>query len=553
MATAVIYSKEEIPDIFIDIKPPEYQYFKIDLIQVDSVTKEKKSGKEVKRTHDYKLNIDASKINNDHIPELSAVLKDLFHLAWAPYTFTTKTYKYFTTRQQEQSVKHSQLTQIFEYLQEFELEYNKKIANSIELFHKDSVSKQSYSDAEVVVKFDEEKQAFVILALSYLGAEKYGQLSKASFEKGTLEDQYPDSFFEGLVEEKRIQNKKKKIFYFLVEPQSYLSVKNLIEKQTKENIEFYEAQTNLVKTLTVEDLPLYNKPNIFDFKIEFNDSLKCFIFYSKSFNKSMYEGNQTPRSLIGKIAVNYIYSEEIIDEEIFSLYPNNHNDDEIDFPNHKKIILDFKPGSSVKDKKFIVAATDIAKMQKLKDNFLKCEELFSRPQTVIKIVENDIINGSYKKHPAMYLDEKGNIFLILSYRNIAGNTNTTQNYLDNYYPIIKDSNPTEEDFSQILDDLSKLPKKLPKMKKERLSSVNMTGIPITYPEFMHFITEHPWAKNIKDNSFSLNTDIWLKGENPNLGTTEEEREKMFANLIFRAKLNHESEKKPTTYVKKKKI
>jgi hypothetical protein len=241
MATKVIYSKEVTENKFMDITLPEFSMFNVHLSESASVTKEKKSGLEVARTYDFNLRIDATKVAEAQIQELSDNLKSLFGLNWAPYDYKTKTYKFFTTRFQPESVKQSQLTQIFEYLHEFELQYPAKIAHSLEVFNADAVSKVSYKDYELAVKFHEPSGKFVVLALAYLGGDRYTILSKASSEKGLLSTApLEPGFFDDLV-----KIGKRDPYYFMITPESYVNVKNLVEKIESAKIEFQSQQKEI--------------------------------------------------------------------------------------------------------------------------------------------------------------------------------------------------------------------------------------------------------------------------------------------------------------------
>lgn len=558
MPAKIIYLKEVTENEFMGITPPPYQFFNVNLSQTVTVGREKKSQNEVSRVNDYSITINASSINEDQLPAVGKVLQDLFQLKWVPYDYKTKSYNYFTTRFQDEKVKQSQLTQILEYLQEFEVQYAKTVSQSLELFNEDSISKASYKDAEIAVKYDEDKKSFVVLALSYLGTEKYSLLSKASIEKGVLEKEEDKEFFSDLVPD-NVLNSKKKLFFFVVKPASYISVKSFIEKQVEDNKNFYEEQKNIMDKVAQEDLPLYDKPNLFDFKITYNDNTKCFNFYCKGYNKNINpnSGEEVPKALLGNWAVNYILSEEILDEEARKTYPSKFNDDDISRSNFYKIPLEFLPGSLSKEKNWIVAGSDIEKLRKIKSNFLEYENLFNREEVTIKVIDNDFYSSgsNLNRYPSIYLDEKGSPYFIYNFRKIAASKNTEQSPDDifsNYYSS-KVEPVTIEDLEKVLDK-SKLAKA--ESKKQRPSSVNMKGVPITFPEMEKFLTNHDWAKEIRNNTVYLNAEVWFRGEDANFGTNFDDMEKMFDKLYLHAKIHYQSSLvvgDKQTPIKKKKI
>lgn len=555
MAAKIIYSNEVTEGKFLDITVPDYSMFKIYLSEKINIGTEKKTNKEVSRVYDYNLRIDASLVDNGLIEELSKNLKDLFGLSFAPYEWGTKTYKYFTTRYQEESVKKSRLVQIFDYLQEFDMQYTQKIAPSLEVFKEDSISKASYKDYDIAVKFHEKTNTFVVLSLKYFGGEKYSTLSKASMKKGKLsEAPFKPDFFADLVpeEELKYQVEKRDPSYFMFTPGAYIHLKTLIETTKQEVKEFHEHQAEVVKTFKEDDIPEYTKPNIFDFKIELDRKSNCFKFFCKGYNRGTNPetGYPTDRSLLALWAVNFFVSEPLTAEEA-KLYPEKflkHEDGEQTREGYYKIPLEFVNGSSKKNKDLILPATDLGKMQKIYNNFMEYEELFTRPQKVIKIVDNDFLDEEIKRHPAIFFDDKGETYFIYGYRKIPGNQSPLNTHSDNFMDNLTSPTnilPTEVDISEVME------KKM-KIKAARLPSINMRGVQITFAEAENFLNNHPWAETIKKNTVIVNTEIWMQGEHANFGVTPAQREEMFEQIYFNSKLQNETKVKKSK-VKKVKI
>lgn len=551
MAQKIIYSNELTENIFMGIAPPNYEKFAVKLIEKVTIGNEKKSRNEVSRVHNYELSIEIKDIAESHLKELGEQLKDLFQLKWVPYDWKTKTYNYYTSSYQEESVKRSQLTQIFDYLKEFENEYGNKVAHSIDLFNQDAISKKSYKDHEIVVKYDEVSKNFVVLALLFIGGEKYSLLSKASLEHGKLSDSLlQKDFFSDLID-----LGKKDPLYFMIKPDSYISVRDLIEKKVQENIQFNDEQKQYAINFKEEDLPLYNKPNIFDFKIDFNKETNCFHFYCKGYYESInpISGYYIPRNIINSIALNFILSEEIQDNELINIYPNKFHDKGINRDGYYKIPLDFIPSSSKKDKELILPANYIEKLTKIKNNFLQIEDLFSRPEKTIKIIDNDFLSnastGFMTTYPTIFLADKGKMFLICNYRNVAGNQNKIYAEADRIY---------QESLKEFLNNESEpILENKPINKKiivERPFSINMKGVAITFEEMEYFLNKHPWAEQIRANTVYMNTEIWMKGKNANFGISQQDRETMFTALHLNALLaNVEKPNVVKKELKKKKI
>ena len=172
----------------------------------------KKGLDEVSRENNFQLKI-ISSISQAYKDKLDELLKIAFKLNWAPYDYREKSYNYYTKYIAEDE-KKDRLNAIFNTLKDFELYYKDAVKESIKVFNEDALDKRSYNDHEVVVKYNEDKKCFVVLAIRFLGGEKYKLLANASFKKGTVSTtEYKDTgFFDEFVDWEK--HKKKDLYFF---------------------------------------------------------------------------------------------------------------------------------------------------------------------------------------------------------------------------------------------------------------------------------------------------------------------------------------------------
>lgn len=565
MAVHKIEVEEIKENIFLDMEVPVFEKFKIKLTQKSKILKIKKSGEEISRVDNYDLFIDTSEIAETNLSETKETLRDIMELSFVPYLYDetynakkndmikvrTKTIKYFTHGKQSIEKKKEILEKIFNCLKDFELNYEETVKDSVKAFNADVLEHQSYKDFDIAVKYSKENNAFFVLALRYLD-DKYKTLAQASHLKGKLsEAPLPEDFFNDLVKPKSKGSKVERMF-FMIKPEAYLEIKDLIEVQKLELAEFKEEQKKLVASIEGQDLPIYTKENVFDFKIDFDKELNCFKFFCKGYDPGEYESIQTERNLFGTWALNFIFSKQLTDEEMkdFTPYYGYEEDTkEFFFDNLVKIDLKFLDGSSKKDKNFLISADQIDSLRKIKENFLKLESFFSRKQEVVQIIGKEINptdTTNLKKYPAILIGEKGNPYFVFSYRRQKAQS-AKQTEQENHEGVLIPAIPqkiTETDAAE------EVPKKIRK-RKDKLASISMTTIPISYEEMLYFINEHPMADRIKSNTVYLNTEAWGSSKNMDFSITLADREEMFNSILLHSTIKNKSIEKPLA--KKKKI
>lgn len=564
MAVHKIIVDEIKQNVFLDMEVPLFEKFKITLTQKSKIVKIKKSGEEISRVDNYDLFIDMAEIAETNLSETKEALRDIMGLSFVPYLFEekyhtkthelikirTKTLKYFTHSKQNIEKKKEILEKIFNCLKDFELNYDDIVEDSVKAFNADILEHQTYKDFDIAVKYSKENNAFFVLALRYLD-DKYKTLSQASHLKGKLsEAPLPEGFFDNLVKPKSKGSKSERMF-FMIKPDAYLEIKDLIEVQKLELAEFKEEQKRLASSIEGQDLPIYTKENLFDFKIDFDKELNCFKFFCKGYEPGEYESNQLERNLFGTWALNFIFSKQLTQEQMdnFTPYDGYHEDTkEFFLDNLVKIELKFLDGSSKKDKAFLISADQIDSLRQMKENFLKLESFFSREQEIVQIINKEINptdSTDLKKYPAILIGEKGNPYFVFSYRRQKAKS-AKETEQENHEGILIPAIPqkvTEEDILQPAKKVRKI--------KDKPASINMTTIPISYDEMLYFINEHPMADRIKNNTVYLNTEAWGSSKNMDFSISWADREEMFNSILLHSEISNKSVEKPLA--KKKKI
>jgi hypothetical protein len=531
---------------FMGITVPEFEYFKINL--VEHIRIGKKGEEEVSREHNFNLKI-KSEISKAYKEKLDNDLKNAFKLNWVPFDYHTQQYQYYTSKYITESEKLEKLKNIFEVLKNFEIYYKESVKKSMQLFEKDVFDKKNYVDYEVAVKFNEEKKCFVVVALRFLGERKYSILANASFKKGKIsETNYKESGF--LNEFINWDKQKKDLYYFEINPESYLEIKNLIEIKEKEKELFQEKQNKILEKIGKNNLAHFDEKNIFDLKVIYNDKLKMFEFYCKGyFEPKKYNYKKPNRTLISFLAVNYILSRELSDKEIednFTIlengtYKENNfvNDIDLEYIGSKryKYNLKIQEESSLKDKKLYLSLEYNDVLKEIIANYEKHKEFFTRKVKNIKIKTYNSLSFSKcinKKFPSIYFNDDGRCFYVLSIR-------------------------------EMFEILPELPKNILNQEKNEnenivLKKVNegksvsfyIKAIEISHEEAIHHLYENPWKLEIERNSIYLNTELWMNDENKTQ-LSNEDRKKSFNILLLNNKLQSESKKNQELKTKIKKI
>jgi hypothetical protein len=416
----------------------------------------------------------------------------------------------------------------------------------VQLFEKDVIDKKSYADYEVAVKFNEEKKCFVVVALRFLGEGKYPILANASIKKGKIsETNYKESgFFDEFI---NWDKQKKDLYYFEINPENYLEIRNLIQVKEKEKELFQEKQNKILEKIGKNNLAHFNEENIFDLKIIYDDKLKMFEFYCKGyFEPKKYGYKQANRTLIPFLAVNYILSKELTDKEIennFVLSENGQykentfiNDIDLEYAGSKryKYNLNIQEESSKKDKKLYVSLEYNDVLKEIIANYEKHKEFFTRKIKDIKVKNHNPVRANRylnKKFPSIYLNDDGRCFYVLSTREI--------------FEVLPGTI-----LSQQKDENGNMVPK--KVSKGQSASFAMKAIEISHEEAIHYLYENSWKLEIERNSIYLNTELWMTNENkPQLN--DEDRKKSFNILLLHNKLKAESKKSQEVKAKTKKL
>jgi len=237
-------------------------------------------------------------------------------------------------------------------------------------------------------------------------------------------------------------------------------------------------------------------------------------------------------------ALNFIYTENsdsnknLNGNEILSFDDNR----EIEVKGKYKIKLNIVPGGSKKEKNLRVLASDWEKLKKIKENFIKEQELWGRTGKSIKISHCDFSDVSIlTQYPVVYFDKQGKSFLVYGSRrrgkfNILGESSTNSDFIESIKidELGNEVKPRNIKFSQTLK-----------------------GVPITFLEAKFYLENHSFCESIKRTTIDLNAKIW--GNNSNGSVTEEEKLKIFETVLLHAEINSNAVNSNTVKSKRIKI
>lgn len=528
---------------FMELTVPELEYFKITL--TENIKIGVKDNIEISKDYNFNLKI-KSEISKTYKEQLDNELKIAFKMNWVKYDYKNKEYEYYTSKYNLDSEKLETLNNTFKVLKDFEIYYKDAIQESLQLFTKDSIDKRSYLDHEVAVKFNEEKNCFVVVALRFLGEGKYPVLANASLAKGKISDtDYKESkFFDGFIV---WEKQKKDLFYFEINPESYIEIRNIIEVKEKSKEIFKEKQEEILEVMGKENLAFFDEENIFNLKVVFDENMKMFEFFCKGYNDPSSGKYNGERSLIPFLSINYLLSKVLSKDEINDNFEKLENgnyksnefvtDSDLDYSvdsQKYKYNLKFEEESNKKDKKLYISLNYNNALKEIINNYKKHKEFFSRTIKEIKINNNNSIsiNGYLdKKYPSIYLNDDGRCFYVLGTRQteqvVAGTT-------------LKSEINSEGENSPV------------KVSKGKTGSFKMKTFEITHEEALDYLYSHEWKDKIEKNSIYLNTELWLTNENkPQLN--EDDRKKSFDMLLLNNKIQGKSKKLNLVKLKEKKI
>lgn len=523
MAKLIEYITKKVDGSFLDITIPNFDFFKIDLSTTISIRKKIKTEEEEVLDTNFQILINRSEVNKSFQQELSNELKAIFKMSFAKFDWHTNSFMYYTNKYQTLDEKKEILINIFSYLKKFEEKYKIIKDESDIAFNKEKENFESYKDEDFVIKYNKELDTIVVLSLSFMGPDKYKLLSNCSKKVSKFKESgIEEGFFDDLISINSIEKKT----CFVIDPSSYIKIKNLIETKKKENEEFLKEQEKIIQQNEDEfDKYHFNEKNVFDFKLNFNNEKKCFEFYCRGYVDPVFNigGYDQQRGILSQWAIDCIYSEYLPEEErenALGKTHDNHND--ISVPYHYKILLDYQKDNSVKEKILYVPADNIERIKKIYNNFSEQNKIFNRPLKSIKL--NNLEGLSYRtpggvnieKFPVIYIDQKNNILFAFKY-------------------------------------LNKVPREDKKTSEIIPGSLTLRGVTISYKEMEEFFENHPMADMLKRNSVFLNSEARLNSnDKQKVQFTEKEREEVWDSIYMHAKLSYELERDKALNKPKKK-
>ena len=479
------------PNQFVDVTLPKFSLFSFELQEKDYQTISGKTQEVLTSEKTFSLVIDASQISKSFIPLLSEELKGAFGLNFAPYNYQEKKYNFYTSSfSTTLADRKKRLEGIFETLADFEVTYKEKIENNKPIFEEARVKMPDFETEEFIIKYSDKLQTFIALSKSFMGPEMFRKFASCSERFSKVMD---DETLKEMFTAKNIQKKT----CFIINKNEYVVIDELFKQLKNKNEEFLNEQSSFIKKEVDSPLSLeVEVPNIFDFKIKVNEERKCFEFFCKGYEVSHWEGNVEDRKTLANWALNFILSAptDSLPEE------KRKHEYEIANPENSKVLLNYQKDSSKKEKKYLVPLTEMPMLKIIYDNFQRENIFWSRPQYVIKKTLNNFerssLTGSnwsnFDKNPGIFLNSDGQAYFVFEFRDSRS---------------IKSTSPL----------------------------IAMKGVKISFQEFEMLMNTHLFSKEIKENTFSLNVQIWsgLKSQDP-----IEERQRAFDDVFLAYKLNN---------------
>jgi hypothetical protein len=535
---------EKIEGSFLDIIVPDFEWVKVELThnRVNWVDSKTEATEKVEDNFNIVFSLGQKVFAEDKA--LSSKIKDICRLSFPPYHWREKSYRFYTTdRTGTIDDKKEILNNLLNTLKEYENNKKDQFDESSEIFKEDAKNKIQLESTDLLMKFHEPTQRFIVLAKDFLGAEKFAMLRKCSEYNSQLFS--PESvsveninkfvittdFFAENLPNKKLEKKT----YFFINPSYYEEIKNHFILEDKIQKEFVEKQKRVSEQ---NDLSEHNieVDNVFGLKVKFNQDYQCFEFYGKGyFENQDFEGRVAPRKALGLWALNFIYSEDI---------PENTNLIDLNIPDEmivskKKIELDEVKGGSKREKNIRIPASEWPKIKLIKENFEKEMAIWGREEKAIKITHCEFASlGIFERYPAVYFDPKGKCFLAFGCRR-TGNFN-----------VIGQSFGTDE-LDQILYSSDIVKTETGKKKREAKFSQTMKSIPITFDEAKYFMNEHPFADYIKRGTIDLNSRIHAPADQVIIN--HEERQQVFDTVYMHAELYSQTEKNTPSRTKEKRM
>lgn len=523
---------EKIEGSFLDVTLPEFDWVKIELThnKTNWVDAKTNSVERVEDNFNIVINLSEKMFSEDK--DLSLKIKDICHLSFAPYYWREKSYRYYTSdRTGTTEEKKEILSNLINLLKGYEVEKKNQFDDSSQTFKEDAKNRLSLESTDLLMKFHEPTQRFVVLAKDFLGSEKFALLRKCSEYSSQLCEPFSNpeqnlnkflittDFFAEDLPNKKLEKKT----YFFINPSFYEEIKHHFSFEQKKQNEFIEKQKQVTKE---NDLSQYNveAENVFGLKIKFVEEHQCFEFYGKGYFESQgYNGHYPSRSLLGLWALNFIYAKDKVEPHSNNVYEMILDKD--------KIELEEVKGGTKKEKNIRIPATEWPKIKQIKENFEAENALWGRPEKSIKISHCDFSDmGIFEQYPAVYMDNKGKCYLTYGSRRMGMFTAIGESVMEDVFT------PAEPDG-----------------KKKRKSNFSQTlkSIPISFEEAKFFMNEHPFSEQIKKGTINLNARI--HGPTDNFNMSYEEKMRVFDTVYLHAEIHSQSEKEDKPKAKRMKI
>lgn len=528
---------EKIEGSFLDIHVPKFDWLKVELThnKVNWIDPKTDDVERVEDNFNIVINLSEKVFSEDK--DLSGKIKDICSLSFAPYYWREKSYRYYTSeRTGSLEEKKNILNNLLTLLTGYEVEKKNQFDESSQVFKEDAQNRIKLESVDLLMKFHEPTQRFVVLAKDFLGSEKFSLLRKCAEYSSqlALPGEVPTAnkflittdFFAEDLPNKKLEKKT----YFFINPSFYEEIKHNFNYEAKQQQEFLEKQKEVSQE---KDLSQYNieNENVFGLKIKFIEDHQCFEFYGKGyFENQGFNGRFSPRGLLPLWALNFIYSKDKSENTYLV------NEMIVD---KEKIELQEVKGGTKREKNIRIPASEWEKVKLIKENFEKEMALWSRPEKTIKISHCDFSNlNIFERFPAVYFDSKGKSYL--SY----GSRRTGM-----FRAIGQSFNPGNSLLYE--DDLNASIEPEGKKKRDVKFSISLKTIPISFDEAKFYMNEHPFSEYIMSGTLDLNSRI--HGPVDNFNMSHEEKKKVFETIYLYSEIQSQAEKNGQDKPKPKKI
>lgn len=529
MATKNLKTKKlkEVNGEYLGIVPPNLDFFNVDLRSTYYVETDESNEEEKILSQNYIIKIDTTKISKAFHNVLSKDLKEIFEMNFIKFDWNESKFVYYTSKYVKDENKLKILNNTLNYLINFEKEYALFKEQNSSVFEKEKENFNTYKDEKYVIKYNKKANNIIVISLQFLERNDYLLLSKTGspckVNSLVLGEDIDEDFFNDI--NFKIVNKKT---CFLVLPENYVSIKNIIESGNKKQKDFLIEQTKIEEEFGSEiDNYNFTEENIFGFRLVPNKEKKCFEFSLRGYHitesdfSSQYN-SYTQRGLISQWALDLI-SSEYVESEKYN--PETHQSrTDITFANYYRIDLDYEKDKSIKSDILYVPFSELDKIKIIYNNFLEQNKIL-KDKTIktIKInhlngLTNRAIDANFNSYPSIYINEKNKIYFIFKMINISSKLTTNKK--------------TGEE-------------------ENKAGYLSMKGIEISYAEMNDLLKNHPYADYLLKNARFLNTEAKINAHaNPSSLTTKE-RDNAWEAILMTLRFHEEDKLKNQVLTKKR--